>query len=486
MIDYDVIIVGAGLGGLSLALNLEERGLKSLVLERHLDSGGVISSTRKDGFILEYGPNTVLLKKELEELIAKLDIDDRLLKADDNIKKRFIASLGKNNSYKLKEVPLSIKAALKSELISSKAKLKMLSSLVPKKRSLNDEIVYNFSKRQLGEEFTQKVLEPALSGIWASDIKSLSAKSALPELWELQKKHGSLALGLLKKNKSNRTKGKSSKKIISFKGGLQTLTKEMAKKLSNIKFGQSVERVFSTGSAWEVAVRNSETKKLTRLSTKALVLTSSQHSTSRLIDNLDSGLSSSLRSIPYSPVGLLHLAVNKKDVSHPLDGFGCLFQKDRQNLLSVNNPLLGVIFNSKLFPHFGAKGKELLTCFTGGAINPEGHKVSESSNYKSVIETLKPLLGIKSNPQIISGIEIPKAIPSYPIGHYKTVEHAKEFQASHPGLFLMANYIEGISLNCRVSQSNIFAKQIEESIKVMWGSRYKNLQTSAKSSVNKK
>jgi all-trans-retinol 13,14-reductase len=72
--EYDVIIVGSGIGGLSCGAILSKRGYKVLVLEQHYQVGGYCSSFTRKGFIFnsgvedvsglwERGPITYLLRE---------------------------------------------------------------------------------------------------------------------------------------------------------------------------------------------------------------------------------------------------------------------------------------------------------------------------------------------------------------------------------------------------------------------------------------
>jgi len=78
--EYDVIIVGSGIGGLTCGALLSKRGYKVLVLEQHYQVGGYCSSFTRKGFVFnagvenvsglwEKGPITYLL----EELDLKKD-----------------------------------------------------------------------------------------------------------------------------------------------------------------------------------------------------------------------------------------------------------------------------------------------------------------------------------------------------------------------------------------------------------------------------
>ncbi|MEF3245057.1 MAG: FAD-dependent oxidoreductase [Caldisericaceae bacterium] len=83
--EYDVIIIGSGIGGLTCGALLSKRGYRVLVLEQHYLVGGYCSSFRRNGFIFntgvedvsglwEKGPITYLLKE------LKLNKDDLFVK----------------------------------------------------------------------------------------------------------------------------------------------------------------------------------------------------------------------------------------------------------------------------------------------------------------------------------------------------------------------------------------------------------------------
>ncbi|RJS74766.1 NAD(P)/FAD-dependent oxidoreductase [Candidatus Bathyarchaeota archaeon] len=57
--EYDVIIVGAGIGGLTCGALLSKRGYKVLVLEQHYQIGGYCSSFSRRGFIFNTGVENI-------------------------------------------------------------------------------------------------------------------------------------------------------------------------------------------------------------------------------------------------------------------------------------------------------------------------------------------------------------------------------------------------------------------------------------------
>jgi len=52
---YDVIIIGAGIGGLTCDTKLAKEGLKVLIIEKHDKVGGCVTACRKKGFNFDYG-----------------------------------------------------------------------------------------------------------------------------------------------------------------------------------------------------------------------------------------------------------------------------------------------------------------------------------------------------------------------------------------------------------------------------------------------
>ena len=52
---YDVIIIGAGLGGLTAGATLAKRGKRVLLIEQHAIPGGCATTFRRKDYIVEVG-----------------------------------------------------------------------------------------------------------------------------------------------------------------------------------------------------------------------------------------------------------------------------------------------------------------------------------------------------------------------------------------------------------------------------------------------
>src|SRR5438552_17002586 len=75
-----VAVVGAGMAGLAAAWELERAGGAVMVLEGERRPGGVIVTERRDGFVVEGGPDGFLAAEpDLPALARELGIGDRLV-----------------------------------------------------------------------------------------------------------------------------------------------------------------------------------------------------------------------------------------------------------------------------------------------------------------------------------------------------------------------------------------------------------------------
>ncbi|MEJ5225123.1 MAG: FAD-dependent oxidoreductase, partial [Anaerolineales bacterium] len=68
----DVIVIGAGIGGLSAAIRLSAAGKRVLVLERNTRVGGKMSEVTDSGFRFDTGPSVITMRPVLEELFTSV------------------------------------------------------------------------------------------------------------------------------------------------------------------------------------------------------------------------------------------------------------------------------------------------------------------------------------------------------------------------------------------------------------------------------
>src|SRR2546428_8999032 len=85
-----VAIIGAGITGLTAAFYLKRKELPVTVYEASGRVGGVIQSLRQDGYLAEFGPNTILeTSPKITQLIIDAGLQSRRLDPDPMAEARY-------------------------------------------------------------------------------------------------------------------------------------------------------------------------------------------------------------------------------------------------------------------------------------------------------------------------------------------------------------------------------------------------------------
>ena len=227
---YDVVIVGAGLTGLTAGFYLSKSGKKVLLFETADRPGGVINSVREDGFLYETGPNTgVLSSVELVKLFDDLGDRCNLESANPVANSRWIWKGGRWHA-----LPGGLKQAVTTPLFTWGDKFRILAE--PFRRRGHDplESVASLVRRRMGRSYLDYAVDPFISGIYAGNPEHLVTKYALPKLHNLEMQYGSFIRGGIAKSMSKKSPDETrvTRAVFSAKGGLSSLTDSMADRKS--------------------------------------------------------------------------------------------------------------------------------------------------------------------------------------------------------------------------------------------------------------
>ena len=132
---------------MSLGYFLYKENKDFILIESSDNVGGNILSTKKEGFILENGPNTVVLNNEaIVELIKDLKIWDRLIFPNKKIKKnRFVLI---NNQLQL--LPRNLFEFITSPLLKTAEKFRVILEIFVSKHKKNTTVA-SFIRRRFNE-----------------------------------------------------------------------------------------------------------------------------------------------------------------------------------------------------------------------------------------------------------------------------------------------------------------------------------------------
>lgn len=439
----DTCILGSGLTGLIHAWQACKRGEKINLFEASPQTGGVLQSRRIDGYLLDYGANTLSLRsREVAKLLDELGVLEHAIDANPEANLRFIVRGGK-----LISLPHSPASFLSSSFLSPLGKIRLLiEPLIPRGKN-HAENVADFISRRLGQEALTYAGNPFLSGVYAAKPESLSLQYAFPALLELEQTHGSLFKGMLKSKKNpNRL---PTSRLLSFPNGMQELTNQITQQLPN-------ESTFLTTRAvqikrlenhWEVTTRNqSGEEELHTFNQVICALPAHQLSEIEWVGLDRAERMEDLADSTHFPLALVFHGYEKRNIKHPLNGFGFLVPEVE------NRKILGSLFSSTLFPDRAPQNHALLTTFVGGERQPDLVYLEDDDLHALVQKEHHNLLGTHGTPAFQKIIRWPQAIPLPDHKMGKRKEAAKVLENQNPGLRFSGSHLCGPPLpNCLLS-----------------------------------
>ena len=236
MSRVDAVVVGAGITGLTCAYRLQKLGVETLVLESSDRIGGVIRTEKLHGYLVEWGPSSLLPTPHTFGFLEELGLDKDLIQADPK-SPRYIAVGGR-----LRAVPLGP--------LSAGGILRGIAEPLIRSKSSGDESVAAFFRRRFGRQVHDRLVAPFVTGIFAGDTEKLSVGAVFPRILEIEQRHGSIILGMLRGKPKTAVSGKARRSTISsFPEGLETLPLRIAEGLkiqtrcSGIRIGKEPEEV---------------------------------------------------------------------------------------------------------------------------------------------------------------------------------------------------------------------------------------------------
>jgi oxygen-dependent protoporphyrinogen oxidase len=451
------IIIGAGISGLVTAYQLKKQGREVLLIESRERAGGVIRSRDADGFLLESGPNSVRGTHEFIDLVEDLNLMDELVAAD-----------AKAPAYvyfggELHAVPMSPPALVKTKLLSTGAKLRVLREpFIKARRESGEESIASFVRRRLGPQILERLVAPFLSGVYAGDAERLSVQAVMGRLAEFEAEAGSIVRGGMRAARAARHKAAPPKRslrayrLCSFRHGLQTLTEKLAQTLGDSLLTETrVTAISRNGAApFEVTIERSGESRAVQAAN--LIIAAPADAAAQLLNDYAPEVAALIADIPYTSIVSLPLGYRREQLARQPDGFGFLTPR------SEGLRMLGSVWNSSLFPDRAPEGWALLNNFIGGETDRAAVTLSDDELVRVVHNDLKKVLGITGEPRRLPLTRWQRAIPQYVIGHAGRVAKVEAALKNQRGLWLTGNYLRGISVGDCIKNAMQTAAEVQQ------------------------
>jgi oxygen-dependent protoporphyrinogen oxidase len=472
-----IVVIGGGISGLAAAHRLQERGEELggapevLLLEASARTGGIIRTHRREGFLLEGGPDSFISEKpEAIRLAERVGMADRLIETNQTNRRSFIVRGGR-----LHGVPEGFQLLAPSRfwpfvttgIFSWRGKARMaLDMVLPRRTEANghdDESLAQFVRRRLGSEALERMAQPMVGGIYTADPERLSLRATMPRFLEMERVHRSVIRGMwrarrtMSAQQSSGTSGPRYGLFLSFDEGMQVLSDALAARLApaTIRLNTKVESLVPDreSARWQLRLQSGEVVECDAVCVALPAYTSAQ-----LIEEMDAQLSSELAAIQYASTATVNLAYRRRDVPHPLDGFGFVVP------IIERRRTLACTFSSIKFRGRAPEGHVLLRAFVGGALQPEMFALDEDAMAAAVCDDLRDLLGIEKAPLFCLVEKWPRSMAQYHLGHLERVARINQRLETIPTLKLAGNAYHGAGVPDCIRSGEQAADEILKSL----------------------
>lgn len=459
-----VVIIGGGITGLSAAFYMQkearEKGLALdvLLVEASNRLGGKIQTVRRDGFIIERGPDSFLIRKKSIGILAKdLGIEDELVKNATGQAYIFVnGKLHPIPAGSVMGIPTKIGPFLKTELFSLSGKLRAAGDLImPRSSTTGDQSLGSFFRRRLGGEVVENLIEPLLSGVYAGDIDHMSLKSTYPQFYEVEKKHRSLILGMKKTTpKPVPVKdGEPAKKegvFHTFRNGLETLVEAIEEKLTpnSVLKGVRVDAIKRVGNKNILQLNDGQI-----IEADAVIMTTGHKMASNLF--APHGFLQDLGGIPTTSVATVALAFPEEAVVQDQEGTGFLVSR------TGDFSITACTWTHRKWPTSTPKGKVMIRAFVGRIGDEMIVDLPDAEIEKIVLADLKRIININEKPEFTVITRFKEDRPQYRVGHQERIEAARaEIKGEFPLVKLVGASYDGVGLPDCVDQGKAAVREI--------------------------
>jgi oxygen-dependent protoporphyrinogen oxidase len=274
-------------------------------------------------------------------------------------------------------------------------------------------------------------------------------------MWQMETDHGGLFRALLAKMRSKRIRrgdavGSPLGRLTSFRDGTEELVTALVRDLGPVvRLASPVTGLRATGSGWRIDAAGGA-----GLEADAVVLAAPPSASAELASAFDDALAFELRAIPQAGLAVVALGYDEGRLAEPLDGFGFLVPRGE------GPRVLGVLWDSSIYPGRAPEGRVLLRAMIGGALDPEAVHLDEATLLSQVRRDLRATMRLEAEPDFVRVFRHPRGIPQYVVGHLDLLARIDERLARHPGLFVAGNGYRGVAINACLAEAGPLADRV--------------------------
>jgi protoporphyrinogen/coproporphyrinogen III oxidase len=418
-----VVIIGAGISGLSAAYELHRRGVKPIVLEASGRVGGLILTEREGPFVLDAGPDSILATKSGGTVLCEeLGLGSRLISTTPP-RTSYVLRKGRLHPLPRPAVlglPLTWRAAAGATMISMSGRVRMaLEQWIPG-RPDPDESVASFISRRFGRQASEYLAEPLLAGIHAGDIDRLALQPLFPALFAAEATYGSVMKGL------SPTREPKDGLFLSLAGGMGELVQALhgALPAGTIQPHTRVVAIRHEDGQFRVSWQGGG------LTCAAVIVAAPAWAAQEMLESLDPMLAGLCGGIAYNSSAIVTLAFDRRAIGAPLAGSGFVVPR------AEGLPIMAATWISSKWSGRAPEGSALMRAFLGGARDPHAVDRTDQELIDGALRVLTPIVRLTGAPRLARVHRWRRASPQLEVGHLARRAAIDQRLDAWPGLFL--------------------------------------------------
>jgi oxygen-dependent protoporphyrinogen oxidase len=474
-VNRRIIVVGGGIAGLAAAHHLVELnrerslGLELMLLEASPRLGGAIATERVSDFLVEAGPDSFITEKPWAlRLCERLDLTARLVSTQATYQKIYIVHDGRlvllpEGFFLL--APTRFWPFVQTPLFSWGGKLRMAAEFfIPYGGQDGDESLGSFVRRRFGAEALERVAQPLVGGIYASDPDKLSLAATMPRFQEMERNKQSIIRAMWSEQKRrarNRESGSGARwsLFVTLANGMQEFVDAIAKTLpeGSIRLSSPVTNLSRDESQkrWRITIETSES-----FDADAVILAIPAFRAAEMLGDIASDAGDELKKIIYASTATVSLAYRSDNFPVKLDSFGFVVPAiERRKIMACT-------FSSMKYPGRAPAGHVLLRAFVGGSLQPELFQDNDAAMEKNVREDLADLLGVTAQPIFSRIWRHPNSMPQYHVGHLARVQRIETALGRFTTLALAGSAYHGVGISDCVRMGEEAAETVFNQVSV--------------------
>jgi oxygen-dependent protoporphyrinogen oxidase len=431
------VVIGGGISGLVAAFDLHRAGWAVTVHEAGDRWGGRIFSSPVGDRLVDGGPDAFLARVEDGlRLCRDLGIDDELTSPSATVP-AYVFTDG--TMHELPDgtmfgVPTDLDVLKGSGLISPQGIDRAAADLTtpPPDPRGPDTSVGAVCRERLGDEVTDRLIDPLIGAINASDIDRLSLRAAAPQLAAALDGHGSLIRGMAALQERSAALGSRDPDrpvFYGLPGGTATIIDRLVEELAHadLRLASPVGPLRGAGMP---AVDGAD----------AIVLAVPASAAARLLGT-DTPAGEMLVRTEYADVSQVVAELPVAAVERVLDASGILFPRVDGRLITACTWL------SSKWAHYRRDGSVLVR-LSSGRFGDERHKaLSDDELVRALLAELSDAVPVTGEPIAVRVGRWDNAFPQYTPGHRERVAEARQAATDlDPRIALVGASYDGIGV----------------------------------------